>query len=68
MIVMILNYDVNDVGEGFRGCGGDMTMVLLDVMMLGVLVVVLISWISNMVNMIMSVVMLTVRHLRMLVC
>ena len=49
------------MGKGFHGGGGDMTMVLLDVMMLGTLVVVLISWMSNMWNMIMIVVMLMVR-------
>ena len=43
-------------------------MVLLDVMMLGTLVVVLISWMSNMVNMMMIVVMLTVRYMLMIVC
>jgi len=45
-----------------------MTMALLDVMMLGTLVVVLISWMSNMVNMMTIVVMLTVRYMLMIVC
>jgi hypothetical protein len=56
------------VGDGFHGGGGDMTMVLLDVMMLGILAVVLILWMSNMVNMMMIVVMLTIRYMLMIVC
>jgi len=44
------------------------TMVLLDVMMLGTLVVVLISWMSNMVNMMMIVVMLTIHYMLVIVC
>ena len=41
------DYVVHDVGEGFHGCGGDMTMELQDVMMLVAIVVVLISRMSN---------------------
>ena len=48
--------------------GGDMTMVLLDSMILGILVVVLISWVPNMDNMMMIVVILTVRYMLMIIC
>ena len=41
------DYDVNGVGEGFHGCGIDMTMVHQDVMMLVTVMVVLISWMPN---------------------
>jgi hypothetical protein len=41
------DYDGNDVGEGFHGCGIDMTMVHQDVMMLVIVKVVLISWMPN---------------------
>jgi hypothetical protein len=41
------DYDVNGVGEGFHGCGIDMTMVHQDVMMLVTIMVVLISWMPN---------------------
>ena len=41
------DYDVNGVGEGFHGCGIDMTMVHQNVMMLVTVKVVLISWMPN---------------------
>ena len=59
---------MNYFGEDFHGSSGDMIMVLLDVMIMGTLVVVLISWMSNMMNMMMIVVMLTVRYMLMIVC
>ena len=41
------DYDVNAVGEGFHGCGVDVTMVNQDVMMLVPIMVVLLLWMSN---------------------
>jgi hypothetical protein len=41
------DYEVNGVGEGFHGCGIDMTMVHQDVLMLVTVMVVLISWMPN---------------------
>lgn len=41
------DYEVNGVGEGFHGCGIDMTMVHQDVMMLVTVMVVLISWMPD---------------------
>ena len=47
MIVKILIRMLMKWVEGFHVCGGDMTMVLQNVMMLVTEVVVLISWMSN---------------------
>ncbi len=55
------DYEVNGVGEGFHGCGIDMTMMHQDAMMLVTVMVVLISWMPNVWNMMMALVMLTVR-------
>ena len=55
------DYDVNGVSEGFHGCGVDVTMVHQDVMMPVTIIVVLLSWMPNVINMMMIVVMLTVR-------
>lgn len=41
------DYEVNGVGDGFHGCGLDMTMVHQDVMMLVTVMVVLISWMPD---------------------
>jgi len=55
------------VAEGSHGCGGDMTMVLRDVLMLVTIIVVLIPWMSKMRNVMMNVVILTVSYMLMVV-